>query len=107
MKTNNSNKDKVQQLQNKLYLTAKKCSSRRFHALYDKVYQEDVLFEAWKRVKAMEVRNLYAKGYAIDEIMRLTGHTVVTIKNYLKDDCPLSNGHYDRRMPGKLTPYEC
>lgn len=54
MKTNNSNKDKVRQLQNKLYLTAKKCSSRRFHALYDKVYRDDVLFEAWKRVKANE-----------------------------------------------------
>lgn len=51
MKTNNS-KEKVRQLQNKLYLTAKKCSTRRFHALYDKVYREDVLLEAWKRVKA-------------------------------------------------------
>ena len=51
MKTNNS-KEKVRQLQNKLYLTAKKCDSRRFHALYDKVYRDDVLFEAWKRVKA-------------------------------------------------------
>ena len=50
MKTNNS-KEKVRQLQNKLYLTAKKCSSRRFHALYDKVYRDDVLYEAWKRVK--------------------------------------------------------
>ncbi len=51
MKTNNS-KDKVRQLQNKLYLTAKKCSTRKFHALYDKVYREDVIKEAWKRVKA-------------------------------------------------------
>ena len=51
MKTNNS-KEKVRQLQNKLYLTAKKCSKRRFHALYDKVYRGDVLTEAWKRVKA-------------------------------------------------------
>ena len=32
MQTNNS-KEKVRQLQNKLYLTAKKCDSRRFHAL--------------------------------------------------------------------------
>lgn len=51
MQTNNS-KEKVRQLQNKLYLTAKKCSSRRFHALYDKVYRDDVMYEAWKRVKA-------------------------------------------------------
>ena len=51
MMTNNS-KGKVRQLQNKLYLTAKKCSSRRFHALYDKVYRDDVIYEAWKRVKA-------------------------------------------------------
>ena len=51
MQTNNS-KEKVRQLQNKLYLTAKKCDSRRFHALYDKVYRDDVLFVAWKRVKA-------------------------------------------------------
>ena len=51
MQTNNS-KEKVRQLQNKLYLTAKKCNSRRFHALYDKVYRDDILIEAWKRVKA-------------------------------------------------------
>ncbi len=51
MQTNNS-KEKVRQLQNRLYLTAKKCSSRRFHALYDKVYREDVLVEAWKSVKS-------------------------------------------------------
>ena len=43
-------KKKVRQLQNKLYLTAKKCDSRRFHALYDKA-QDDILFETWKRVK--------------------------------------------------------
>lgn len=51
MRTNNS-KEKVRQLQRKLYLAAKKCSSRRFHALYDKIYREDVLQEAWRRVKA-------------------------------------------------------
>jgi group II intron reverse transcriptase/maturase len=51
VKINNS-KEKVRQLQNKLYLTAKKCDTRRFHALYDKVHRDDVLFESWKRVKA-------------------------------------------------------
>ena len=70
MQTNNS-KGKVRQLQNKLYLTAKKCGSRRFHALYDKVYRDDVLHEAWKRVKAnkgsngldgIEIEDIEAKG---------------------------------------------
>ena len=59
MQTNNS-KEKVRQLQNKLYLTAKKCDSRRFHALYDKVYRDDVLFEAWKRVKANNLQAVVA-----------------------------------------------
>ena len=59
-----------------------------------------------KKTAIEEVRKLYAEGHAIDEIMRLTGHTTVTIKNYLKDGCPLNNGHYDSRMPGKLAPYE-
>ena len=43
---------KVRQLQRKLYLAAKGNSKRKFHALYDKVYRQDILEEAWKRVKA-------------------------------------------------------
>ena len=66
MQANNS-KEKVRQLQNKLYLTAKKCSSRRFHALYDKVYREDVLCEAWKRVKANKGSN-GVDGITIEDI---------------------------------------
>lgn len=66
MKTNNS-KEKVRQLQNKLYLTAKKCSCRRFHALYDKVYREDILLEAWKRVKANQGSS-GIDGISIDDI---------------------------------------
>lgn len=50
-KANNTKIEKVRQLQRKLYRSAKK-GSRRFHALYDKVHREDVLLEAWKRVKA-------------------------------------------------------
>lgn len=38
--------------------------------------------------------------------MRLTGHTTVTIRNYLKDEYIMDNGHYDNRIPGKLAPYE-
>lgn len=47
----NNTKDKVRELQRKLYLSAKTSKKRRFHALYDKVYRKDILEEAWKRVK--------------------------------------------------------
>ena len=53
-----------------------------------------------------EVRKLYSEGHSINEITRLTGHVARTVKNYLKKDCSLVNGHYDRRLPGKLAPYE-
>ncbi|MFD0678970.1 MULTISPECIES: hypothetical protein [unclassified Paenibacillus] len=41
-------KVKAQELQNKLYLAAKENPKRRFHALYDKIYQKDILREADK-----------------------------------------------------------
>ena len=44
-------KVKAQELQDKLYLTAKENPKRRFHVLYDKMYREDILREAWRRVK--------------------------------------------------------
>jgi RNA-directed DNA polymerase len=52
VKSANYTKAKVQELQRTLYLAAKANNRRRFHALYDKVYRTDVMWEAWKRVKA-------------------------------------------------------
>ena len=51
-------RDKVQQLQRQLWSAAKRASGRRFHALYDHIWRDDVLREAWKRVK----RNRGAAG---------------------------------------------
>jgi retron-type reverse transcriptase len=45
-------KENVQQLQEKLGHAAKENKKRRFHALYDKVYRMDTLWEAWHRVCA-------------------------------------------------------
>jgi RNA-directed DNA polymerase len=41
---------KVRQLQRALWAAAKQSEGRRFHALYDRVYRGDVLWEAWLRV---------------------------------------------------------
>jgi group II intron reverse transcriptase/maturase len=42
----------VRVLQRELYRAAKAQKERRFGVLYDKVYRADILWEAWKRVRA-------------------------------------------------------
>ena len=53
-----TSKDKVRELQRKLWVCAKRSKTRRFHALYDRIWRSDVLREAWERVK----RNRGAAG---------------------------------------------
>src|SRR5258708_25083193 len=48
----NTPDEKVRQLQRKLYVCAKQSRTRRFHALYDRIYRGDVLWEAWRRVRS-------------------------------------------------------
>ncbi|SFM42272.1 group II intron reverse transcriptase/maturase, partial [Pelosinus propionicus] len=78
LKANNTI-EKARQLQRKLYLAAKRNNKRKFHALYDKVYREDILREAWKRVRAnggtggidgisIEAVELYGVGKLLGEI---------------------------------------
>src|SRR5487761_2780030 len=50
--TANNPIDKVRQLQRRLWVCAKSSKTRRFHALYDRIYRSDVLWEAWKRVRS-------------------------------------------------------
>jgi group II intron reverse transcriptase/maturase len=49
---------KVRQLQRQLWAAAKRAPGRRFHALYDHIWRDDVLQEAWGRVR----RNRGAAG---------------------------------------------
>jgi RNA-directed DNA polymerase len=49
--TANNPSEKVRELQRKLWVCAKSSKTRRFHALYDRIYRSDVLWEAWKRVR--------------------------------------------------------
>ena len=50
--TANTPDEKVRQLQRKLWVCAKRSKTRRFHALYDRIYRSDVLWEAWRRVRS-------------------------------------------------------
>lgn len=86
-KTNNA-KDKVRELQIKLYLSAKAKKTRRFHALYDKIYRIDILQKAWMKVKAN-------KGSAgIDEvtIKEIEEKGVDSILKEIQEE--LKNGNY-------------
>ncbi|PKM90685.1 MAG: group II intron reverse transcriptase/maturase [Firmicutes bacterium HGW-Firmicutes-12] len=62
--------EKVRDIQNRLYLTAKADRKRKFYAMYDKIYRKDILEEAWKRVK----RNGGAGG--IDKV------SIIDVKAY-------------------------
>ena len=62
--------DKVRELQRRLWAAAKRAPKRRFHALYDRIYRGDVLWEAWKRVR----RNRGAAG--------LDGRTLADVEQY-------------------------
>ena len=48
---NNTEQDKVRELQVKLYLAAKRSPARRFHALWDRIHRRDVLERAWLKVR--------------------------------------------------------
>jgi len=45
-------REKVRHLQRRLWAAAKRSSGRRFHALYDHLHRADLLWEAWRRVRA-------------------------------------------------------
>ena len=80
----NNPEEKVRELQRQLWTCAKRSRSRRFHALYDRIWRGDVLLEAWRRVKA----NGGAAG--VDEVSirdieeRGAGEYLKEIQNALK-----------------------
>ena len=44
--------DPSRQLQRKLYQAAKRSRKRRFHALYNRIFRPDILWRAWREVRA-------------------------------------------------------
>ncbi len=72
-------RNKVSDLQSKLSQAAKQSLDRKFGALYDKIYREDVVLEAWKRVKA----NKGAPG--VDEVDFEYIEEVIGVESYLAE----------------------
>jgi hypothetical protein len=70
--------DKVRQLRRRLWSAAKRQSGRRFHALMDRIYRRDVLWEAWRRVK----RNRGAAGV---DAMTLAAVEQAGVEVFLED----------------------
>ena len=70
--------DKVRQLQRRLWRAAKQQPGRRFHALLNRIYRRDVLWEAWRRVK----RNRGAAGV---DAMTLAAVEQQGVEGFLED----------------------
>lgn len=90
----NNTKEKVRQLQRKLYRSAKQNRKRKYHELYDKIFRMDILQEAWKRVKA-------SKGAGGVDKITITDVESYGVDKFLNDIAEtLKNGEY-RPLPTK------
>jgi group II intron reverse transcriptase/maturase len=89
--------DKVRQLQRRLWVAAKRAPERRFHALMDRIWRRDVLWDAWRRVK----RNRGAAGVDRETLSAVEQYGVTRMLSELHD--VLRAGTY--RPPPVLRRY--
>jgi len=89
--TANDPVDKVRELQRKLFTAAKRSRSRRFHALYDRIAQGDVLREAWRRVRS----NRGAAGIDGETIAAIESNGVAAFLGSIQSE--LKEGKYRPR----------
>ena len=61
--------DKTRELLRELYLAAKRCRNRRFHALYDRIFRPDILWRAWEEVRR-NGGSAGVDGVTIEEVER-------------------------------------
>ena len=79
---------KVRELQRALFKAAKRSRTRRFHALYDRIFRGDVLEEAWRRVRG----NRGAAGVDGQRLADIERRGVEGFLRELRDD--LKGGRY-------------
>jgi RNA-directed DNA polymerase len=72
---------KARELQRALWAAAKQSEGRRFHALYDRIYRGDVLWEAWERVRQNRgaagvdrITLVAVEDYGVDRMLRELRH---------------------------------
>ena len=78
----------VRELQRKLWASAKRSPERRFHALFDRIYRSDVLWEAWRRVR----KNRGAAGVDSQTLAMVEEYGVERLLGELQ--CALREGSY-------------
>lgn len=88
---------KVRQLQRQLWAAAKRAPGRRFHALYGQICRDDVLQEAWRRVRAN-------RGAAGVDRQSIAGVEQYGVQRFLQELCAeLRAGEY--RAPAVRRTY--
>ena len=100
--------EKVRKLQTVLHAKAKEEPDRRFHALIDKVWREDFLAEAWRRVR----RNGGSAGVDAETFADIesygVGRWLGELARELKDGSyapkPVRQVLIPKKQPGKLRP---
>ena len=100
--------EKVRQLQTALHAKAKEEPGRRFHALIDKVWREDFLAEAYRRVRrnggtaGVDGENFAAiRSYGVD---RWLGELARDLRDGTYVRKPVRQVLIPKKQPGKFRP---
>ena len=100
--------EKVRKLQTALHAKAKEEPDRRFHALIDKVWREDFLAEAWRRVRrnggAAGVDGETFAAIELHGVGRWLGELARDLKEGTYAPKPVRQVLIPKKQPGKFRP---
>jgi RNA-directed DNA polymerase len=103
----NNPAEKARELQRRLWACAKRSRTRRFHALYDRIWRGDVLEEAWRRVRsnrgAAGVDQITIAEIEGNGVERFLGEIQQTLRAGAYRPQPVRR-HYILKSDGKQRP---